>query len=91
MFNRVHTSTQSGAPIFQPAMLDDPGVYLLFHGRHKMPDITGKHHDDNRAPVTTVQNPKSQIIDLVATGHRSRHIQDTNLEGFGIPANFQMN
>ena len=24
---------------------------------------------------------KSQIIDLVATAHRSRHIQDTNLEG----------
>ena len=22
-----NTSTQSGAPIFQPAMLDDPGVY----------------------------------------------------------------
>ena len=27
-FNKIHTSTQSGAPIFQPAMLVDPGAYV---------------------------------------------------------------
>ena len=29
IFDRVHTSTQSKAPIFQPAMLVDPGVYHI--------------------------------------------------------------
>ena len=29
IFNRIHTSTQSGAPIFQPAMLDYRSFFLL--------------------------------------------------------------
>ena len=57
IFNRIRTSTHSGAPIFQPAMLVDPGVYMsvepkiglpenfvgLFHGKsyEQMDDLGG--------------------------------------------------